>query len=212
MSGRTLAGVALASSRAVGNFLKFAVNLVNAKAVVEIGTGSGVGGLWLLSGMSSEAVLTTIDSEREHSKISRTVFEDADISPTRYRIITGKLIEVIHLPGACMCRPVIKGDHLYAAVLRSPSLDNEKTGFITILDKNNKVKDTLERPKIKRNSLVELRLTNVNPFAVDVETDVKEEALHQGGEGFNFSSLLGGINSFSRAKASFLFNVSLVSP
>ena len=71
---------------AVGNFLKFAVNLVNAKAVVEIGTGSGVGGLWLLSGMSSE---------REHSKISRTVFEDADISPTRYRIITGKLIEVI---------------------------------------------------------------------------------------------------------------------
>ena len=64
---------------AVGNFLKFAVNLVNAKAVVEIGTGSGVGGLWLLSGMSSEAVLTTIDSEREHSKISRTVFEDADI-------------------------------------------------------------------------------------------------------------------------------------
>ena len=80
---------------AVGNFLKFAVNLVNAKAVVEIGTGSGVGGLWLLSGMSSDAVLTTIDSEREHSKISRTVFEDADISPTRYRIITGKLIEVI---------------------------------------------------------------------------------------------------------------------
>ena len=38
---------------AVGNFLKFAVNLVNAKAVVEIGTGSGVGGLWLLSGMLS---------------------------------------------------------------------------------------------------------------------------------------------------------------
>ena len=57
--------------------------------------------------------------------------------------LDGKLIEVIHLPGACMCRPVIKGDHLYAAVLRSPSLDNEKTGFITILDKNNKVVSNL---------------------------------------------------------------------
>lgn len=80
---------------AVGNFLKFAVTVVKAKSVVEIGTGSGVGGLWLLSGMSEESVLTTIDSEREHSKIARSIFEEADIAPTKYRIITGKLIEVI---------------------------------------------------------------------------------------------------------------------
>ncbi|MBN8859989.1 MAG: hypothetical protein J0H29_16450 [Sphingobacteriales bacterium] len=51
----------------------------------------------------------------------------------------GKLIEVIELPGACVCRPVIHGDHLYAAVLRSPNLQAEKTGFVTILDKENKV-------------------------------------------------------------------------
>jgi len=80
---------------AVGKFLKFSVNLLNAKSVVEVGTGSGVGGLWLLSGMPSDAVLTTIDSEREHSKIAKTIFDEADIAPTRYRIITGKLIEVI---------------------------------------------------------------------------------------------------------------------
>lgn len=80
---------------AVGQFLKFSVNLLSAKSVVEIGTGSGVGGLWLLSGMSDDAVLTTIDSEREHSKIAKTIFDEADIASTRYRIITGKLIEVI---------------------------------------------------------------------------------------------------------------------
>ena len=51
----------------------------------------------------------------------------------------GKLIEVIALPGACVCRPVIKGKHLYAAVLRSPDLKAVGTGFVTILDKNNKV-------------------------------------------------------------------------
>lgn len=51
----------------------------------------------------------------------------------------GELLEVIHLPGACVCRPVIKGDHLYAAVLRSPSLEAAGTGFVTILDKDNKV-------------------------------------------------------------------------
>ena len=51
----------------------------------------------------------------------------------------GDLIEVIKLPGACVCRPVIKGDHLYAAVLRSPNMDAAGTGFVTILDKHNKV-------------------------------------------------------------------------
>jgi len=53
--------------------------------------------------------------------------------------LDGKLIEVIKLPGACVCRPVIKGDHLYAAVLRSPDLSKADSGFVTILDKNNKV-------------------------------------------------------------------------
>ena len=51
----------------------------------------------------------------------------------------GKLIEMIKLPGACVCRPVIKGDYLYAAVLRSPDLSARNSGFVTILDKNNKV-------------------------------------------------------------------------
>jgi peptidylamidoglycolate lyase len=51
----------------------------------------------------------------------------------------GKLMEIIKLPGACVCRPVIKGDHLYAAVLRSPNLNAANTGFTTILDKDNKV-------------------------------------------------------------------------
>lgn len=51
----------------------------------------------------------------------------------------GKLIETIALPGACVCRPVIRGNHLYAAVLRSPDLKAVGTGFVTILDKENKV-------------------------------------------------------------------------
>ena len=74
--------------------------------------------------------------------------------------------------------------------------ETEKVTYLKI-DENNNVVDTLSQPKIKRNSMVELKLKNVNPFAVDVVTDVKEEELHQAGSGFNFSSLLGGINSFS---------------
>jgi hypothetical protein len=51
----------------------------------------------------------------------------------------GVLGQVIALPGACVCRPVIHKDRLYAAVLRSPDLSAEGTGFVTILDKENKV-------------------------------------------------------------------------
>jgi len=65
------------------------------------------------------------------------------------------------------------------------------------LDKLNNIADTLSGPKFKRNSLIELKLINVNPFAVAIKTDVKEEAIHPKMGGFNFSSLLGGMNSFS---------------
>ena len=80
---------------AVGNLLKFLTQLTGAKSVVEIGTSSGVSGLWVLQGLPSDGVLTTIDAEREHSKIARNVFEEADIPSTKYRIITGNLIDVI---------------------------------------------------------------------------------------------------------------------
>ena len=67
------------------------------------------------------------------------------------------------------------------------------------LDQNNRVIDTLKKPKFKKNSAVVIEVLNVNPFAVDVETDVSEENIHQNsGGGFNFGSLLGGIGSFSK--------------
>ncbi len=53
--------------------------------------------------------------------------------------LQGEYLEKIELPGACVCRPVIKGDYLYAAVLRSPHMGTENTGFVIILNKENKV-------------------------------------------------------------------------
>ncbi len=51
----------------------------------------------------------------------------------------GEYIETIAMPGAWVCRPVIKGEHLYAAVLQSQSAQWKQSGFITILDKDFKV-------------------------------------------------------------------------
>ncbi len=51
--------------------------------------------------------------------------------------MNGTYLETIHLPGANVCRPVIKGDYLYAAVLTTDHTGNTDTGFVLILDKNN---------------------------------------------------------------------------
>jgi hypothetical protein len=66
------------------------------------------------------------------------------------------------------------------------------------LNKSNEIVDTLDNPKFKRNSLIEIKLINVNPFAMSIKTDVKEEEIHtSGSNGFNFSNLLGSITSVS---------------
>jgi len=51
----------------------------------------------------------------------------------------GIYIDTIPLPGAWVCRPVIKGDYLYAAVLQTNARQWDKSGFVIVLDKNYKV-------------------------------------------------------------------------
>lgn len=62
--------------------------------IVEIGTGAGVSGLWLLHG-SPRAVLTTIDKEPEHLAAARQAFTDARIPAARARFITGRASDVL---------------------------------------------------------------------------------------------------------------------
>lgn len=51
----------------------------------------------------------------------------------------GHYIDTIALPNAWVCRPVIRGDFLYAAVLQTADRQGQQSGFVTVLDKNNKV-------------------------------------------------------------------------
>jgi predicted O-methyltransferase YrrM len=62
--------------------------------IVEIGTGAGVSGLWLLHG-SPRATLTTIDKEPEHLGAARQAFAEARIPPARARFITGRAADVL---------------------------------------------------------------------------------------------------------------------
>ena len=60
---------------------------------VEVGTGTGVGGLYLLD--LPEVNLTSIDAEMARAKAARIAFDEAAIPATRYRLITGVTKEVI---------------------------------------------------------------------------------------------------------------------
>jgi predicted O-methyltransferase YrrM len=80
---------------AVGALLSLLAKLSGGKAVVEVGTGAGVSGLWLLSGMSDDGVLTTIDIEPEYQRIARQAFSEAGIGPSRTRLISGRGQQVL---------------------------------------------------------------------------------------------------------------------
>jgi predicted O-methyltransferase YrrM len=80
---------------AVGALLSLLTRLSGGKAVVEVGTGAGVSGLWLLSGMRSDGVLTTIDVEPEHQRMAKQAFHEGGIGPSRTRLISGRAQDVL---------------------------------------------------------------------------------------------------------------------
>ncbi|GAA0817444.1 O-methyltransferase [Spirilliplanes yamanashiensis] len=84
-----------AVSPGAGALLRLLAAVGPAKAVVEIGTGTGVSGVWLLRGMRPDGVLTTIDVENEHQRVARRIFLEAGFAPSRTRIITGRALDVL---------------------------------------------------------------------------------------------------------------------
>jgi len=78
-----------------GAALRFLASVLDARAVVEVGTGTGVSGLWLLRGMRADGVLTTVDIEAEHQRLARQTFSEAGIASQRARTITGDALDVL---------------------------------------------------------------------------------------------------------------------
>jgi predicted O-methyltransferase YrrM len=75
-----------------GATLCFLAATIGARAVVEVGTGTGVSGLWLLRGMAADGVLTSIDVDPESA---RAAFLAAGYGPARLRLINGMGLEVL---------------------------------------------------------------------------------------------------------------------
>jgi predicted O-methyltransferase YrrM len=79
----------------VGATLRFIAAAIGARAVVEIGTGCGTSGVWLLRGMRRDGVLTSVDVEPEHQRLARLAYTEAGFASNRFRLIRDKATGVL---------------------------------------------------------------------------------------------------------------------
>lgn len=78
-----------------GATLRMLAAAIQARHVVEIGTGAGSSGLWLLQGMPRDGILTTIDGDPEHQRAAKESYAAAGIPSQRARVISGDAAAVL---------------------------------------------------------------------------------------------------------------------
>jgi predicted O-methyltransferase YrrM len=83
-----------AVSPAQGAQLAVLAAATSATSIIEIGTGFGVSGLWMLAGAPA-AVLTSIDQEVEFQQSAKRAFLDSGIPANRARLIAGRALDVL---------------------------------------------------------------------------------------------------------------------
>ncbi|MBT2391006.1 O-methyltransferase [Streptomyces maoxianensis] len=82
-------------SPGTGAALRLLAATADAKAVAEIGTGTGVSGIYLLHGMRSDGVLTTVDPEPDRQQFAKEAFRAAGFAANRARFIPGHALDVL---------------------------------------------------------------------------------------------------------------------
>ncbi len=80
---------------AVGATLRFLACAVGARTTVEIGTGCGSSGIWLLRGMRPGSTLTSVDTEPEYQRVARKAFTQAGFAQNQCRLILGRALDVL---------------------------------------------------------------------------------------------------------------------
>lgn len=76
-----------------------------------------------------KSAATLLITSRNHNRLKRFTMD-------------GSYLGSIHLPGSFICRPVIHCENVYGAVFRSENNQNIGSGYITILDENDRVVST----------------------------------------------------------------------
>ena len=82
-------------SPTTGRFLTFLAASLQAQAVVEVGTGTGVSGVALVAGMTPGGTLTSIDTEAEYQRHAREALQQSGQEASRTRFIAGRALDVL---------------------------------------------------------------------------------------------------------------------
>jgi predicted O-methyltransferase YrrM len=147
--------------------LTYIAALVDAKAVVEVGTGAGISGHALLRGMRPDGVLTSVDVEAENQRVARATFTAAGFSPSRTRLITGRALEVLpRLTDGAYDIVFIDGDKAEYSAYLEQAVRLLRAGGTVVFDNalwHNKVADPAQRDSLT----IELR-SLVNALRDDV--------------------------------------------
>ncbi|MGB3676434.1 MAG: class I SAM-dependent methyltransferase [Candidatus Nanopelagicales bacterium] len=93
--GRSIEINTFAPSPTSAALLTTLVAATGAKAVVEVGTGTGISGLAIFDGLDDDGILTTIDADAQHQSAAKAAFTSAGIDSGRARLITGVPGEVL---------------------------------------------------------------------------------------------------------------------
>jgi predicted O-methyltransferase YrrM len=106
-------------TRPAAALLRLLAASVGAQAIVEIGTGAGLSGAAMLSGMTSAGVLTSIDIEAENQRVARETFTALGYDHVHTRLIAGRALDVLpRLSDAAYDIVFVDGDKTeYPAIL-----------------------------------------------------------------------------------------------
>lgn len=119
----------------VASALTVLAKAIQAKAVVEIGTGTGLSGLALFQGMADDGVLTSIDLESEQQIEAKNAFRAAGIPTQRFRLINGRALDVLpNLRDGAYDLVFIDGDKLEYVEYVAQAMRLLRPGGLVIMD------------------------------------------------------------------------------
>jgi predicted O-methyltransferase YrrM len=120
-----------------------------ARSVVEVGTGAGVSGLYLLDGMAEDGQLVSIDVEAENQRAAKEAFTEAGIAATRYRLINGAAADVLpRMRDAAYDLVFVDADKSAYAIYYEQAIRMLRPGGVVAFDNalwHNRVADSSQR-------------------------------------------------------------------